>query len=258
MTRLEQAAIAIWVGYVALMLFGQSLVAGQWHWVIAGYAILMAGLRGIGRTAEALAIRREIEAFRSMDANEREHFLAHLWPSGLRAEYRRRVDLDELQEIDGTTERFRFPKAEQRLHWQLFWAGATLAGLLSVASLALPWLPFPLRAAAAFLAASLIALLAWLTGRLALLSSVLEVSPFGVSLLNPVGNRLTIPFNQPLLLHDVPEKGYVEVMTPAGEIRLRLHRERVASRRAVELVVERGGFVLPGDEPEAEIQDSAT
>jgi hypothetical protein len=36
-----------------------------------------------------------------------------------------------------------------------------------------------------------------------------------------------------------------------------VHRARVASRRAVELVVERGGFVLPGDEPEAEIQDSA-
>jgi len=255
MIRLERVGFAIWVSYVALMLFGHSLVAGQWHWVILGYAILMVGMRGLARVSETVMLRREIEVFRSMDAAEREHFLAQLWPSGLRAEYKRRVDLDEVQEIDGTTERFRFPKAELRLHWQLFWAGVGCAGALAIVSMTR--LPFPLRVASAILAALIVALAAWLGGRLTLLTSVLEVGPFGVTLKSAIGGRLTVPFNQPLELRDAPERGYVELMTPAGEIRIRLHRARVASRRAVQLVVERGGFVTPGEHPD-EIQQSAT
>ena len=242
MTGFETAGLVIYLACVGLLLFGGALVRDQWHWVILGYAILTWGVALVRRICDALIVRRELIAFRSLDAASREEFLRRLWPRGLRYEYERRVDLDEQPEVEGNTERFPFPAAERRLHWSLFGAATALAGVPSALVLIAPTLPAVLRVALLLVAVFAMIPATWLAGRLVLVSSRLEVTPFNVSLLWPAGRRVTVPFNQPLLLANHAAKGYFELRTPGGEASLRIHHARIASLRAVQLIYEYAGF----------------
>lgn len=254
MTRLEVAGALIYVAFLGLMLFGGDLVRGQVHWVIAGYFILMGGLRLVGRLWDAILVRREIVAFRSLDPASREEFLRRLWPSGLRYEYERHVDLEEAHEVAGAAERFPFPEAERRLHQSLFWGAALLGTLPATAVVVWPVLPFAIKAALLIVSAFAGVLTAWLLGRIALLATKLEVTPFNVGLIWPGGRRVSVPFSQPLTFRNYPAKGYVEVASPDRSVRLRVHYARLASARALALIWTHGGF----QEPDAQVESSAT
>jgi len=238
----ESARLVAAALYVAVLLFGGGRVHSQMHWIVLGFILLIAGLRLVEKLWNAILVRREIIAFRSLDAEQREAFLDALWPRGLRSEYTRHVDMDEAHDIDGTTERFAFPKAERRLHWHLFWSAAGLAILLLLAGTIVPGLPAPIRIACVLVAALAALPAAWLTGRLALLSSRLEVTPFNVALIWPAGRRAVISLNQPLVLVNEPTKGFTELRAAEGSGSLHIHHARLASTRAIDLIWDRGGF----------------
>jgi hypothetical protein len=161
--------------------------------------------------------------------------------------------MDEAHDVEGTTERFPFPEAERRLHWRLFWSTAGLTTLLLLAGTLVPGLPMPIRVACVLVAVLAALPAAWLTGRLALLSSRLEVTPFNVALIWPAGRRVVMSLNQPLVLVNEPTKGFTELRAADGTGSLRIHHARLASTRAINLIWDHGGFEpLPMD------QDGAT
>jgi hypothetical protein len=250
MTGWQIATLLVVALYLGLMFLGGSLVPEEdRHWLVFGYLLVLSSLGILRRLWDAILVRREILAFRSLSPSQREEFLSKLWPRGLRYEYEPRVDLDEGPEIDGAVERFPFPEAERRLHWWLFLAAMAMAGLPLASLFALPELRFVVQAALIAIAAGAAVPAAWLAGRLVLLSTKLEVTPFGVALLSPLGSRTVVPFGQALTLQNVAHRGYYLLSTPAGELQLRVHHARVASLRALQLIVERGGFEVASESP---------
>lgn len=246
----ESARLGAAALYIAVLLLGGERVHSQMHWVVLGFILLIAGLRLVEKLWSAILVRREIIAFRSLDAEQREAFLNALWPRGLRAEYTRHVDMEEAHEVDGMTERFPFPKAERILHWRLFWSTAGLAILLVSAGILVPGLPAPIRIAGVLVAVLAALPAAWLAGRLTLLSSRLEVTPFNVALKWPTGRRVVMSLNQPLLLVTEPVKGFTELRAADGGASLLIHHARLASTRAINLIWDRGGFELQAADEE--------
>lgn len=130
-----------------------------------------------------ITTRREVVAFRGMSQEQQATFLATLWPSGLRSLYLRMLDPDESYEVDGSTARFPFPRAERRLYGYLaLGLGATCLVPLAVAVL-ITAVPSWARLVLGLLGLGVAVPFAWVLGRLALLETTLEVTPFSVRLL---------------------------------------------------------------------------
>lgn len=236
--------VAFFVGTIA-----SHTVMEQWPWFVLGYAIAFHGLLGMRRLWEAFLERRELIGFRSMTPAQQEEFLKKIWPSSLRYEYLRRIDADEQHEVEGNVERFRFPKAERRLHRQLFVMLLVILSGLCVVALLPTKLPLAIRLTVVVLGAIVVCPVSWLLGRLSLLHTTLEIDPFGVAIHGASVHRGRLAFNQPLFLINHQAKGYFELIAPIQHRSLRIHHARIASLRAHELISKYGGMSPIAEEP---------
>lgn len=153
---------------------------------------------------------------------------------------------------DGMVESFPFPARRIRLTANLH--TATLA--VGIAALSLVGLtPGGSRQARWALA---------ITGTLALpvslilrrwqrtLKSVVEVSPFQLTVAYHDGKRLGLPFGQSLVLMNEPRWRRVRIGPPDHPVRVTLHYGRMGFTRLIDRVVEYGGFrALPSEPPPA-------
>jgi hypothetical protein len=213
------------------------------------YQGALVALLWFGKLRSFIWERRALVDFRSLSREEQQAYLRSVWPSGLRAEYLRLVDMEETYIVDGRDAYYPFPEAERRLHrWLL------LAVVLFVILMLSLWFLFPgwppsirvVPAALAFIAA---VPAAWLLGRLSLLETRLHVSPFAVEITGPALPR-RLSLNQPLRLTNYPAKGFFALEAPLTGQRLRIHHARIGALHAYRLIWENGQFEPP-PEPDA-------
>jgi hypothetical protein len=195
--------------------------------------------------------RRALIDFRSLSREEQQQFLQTVWPSVLRSEYLRLVDMEETYTTDGQTVSFPFPQAERRLHRRLTLLSGTLVVGLLILSTAFRDFPLWIRAVPLVVAAIALWPTAWLVGRLSLLETTFRVTPFHVEMVGPGRPSRRIRYGQPLVILNPAARGFFEIHAIEQGTVLRLHHARLGALYAYNLIKDYAGLEPLPEEPPA-------
>ena len=189
------------------------------------------------RRARGRALRRLRSLPRSAHALELSRYLNHAFRESLQAALKSEV----YPTAEPPVERFLFSVASKRRNEIAFWL-LVACGLCAVA------VQLAVRARTAVWVLimpvlMLVAVGAYLLRRRAdYLNSVLEISAFALSEVHPNGLRRTLLWRDARWLLNRPRLGRVEVTSAQGGDFIAVHYQRLEFARALELVVEYGGF----------------
>lgn len=184
---------------------------------------------------------RTIRFLLRLDIEERKQALAEMGDGEVEREIKEGLDEEPVTEGQPPVERFPFPRRMTRdlvityaIGVLVALGGVTLAALTSSANLQL------LGAAAALVAALTTIVVAMQRSKL--LTSAIEISPFAISQVWADGTRRTMLWRDVLFLRNRPWLGRFELLAADRRTGIHLHYDRVAFKRAFELVVQYGGF----------------
>ena len=187
---------------------------------------------------------RAIRFLLRLDAEERQVALAEIGDGEVEREIKQGLDEEPITEGTDRVERFSFPRRMSRDLTVMYLFGTVVAlGAAVLAALA-PSPDLRLTAAAAALVAA-ITTITWGWRRSRILASAIEISPFAISQVWPDGTRYTMLWRDVWCLRNRPGLGLVEVLGADRRTGIHLHYDRVAFKRAVELVLQYGGFQPP-------------
>jgi len=231
--------------YVVLLFWLTSYIPDSAHQYFIPLLLVYQGglvaLLWFGQLRRFIWERRALVDFRAMSREEQEDYLRSVWPSGLRAEYLRLVDMEETYTVDGRDAFYPFPEAERRLHRRLaIGVFVFIAAMLGISFLGHEW-PQMIRVVPAALALIAAVPATWLLGRLSLLETRLQVTPFTVALTGPTLTQ-RVALNQPLRITNLPAKGYFLLEAPLTGQTLRIHHARLGVLHAYRLICDNGQF----------------
>ena len=244
MRLIESFRLVVKLAYLAFaigILMDDTLTA-DFPYLLTAYFALISLARGAERFWAYWQWRLEVRALRRWDPADQAAFIANIAQARTRHEYRRRMAEHAGHEVEGATERFPFAPADRRSLNALFWWTVPLTALFALLALGALHPPRLLRWVLWSIAALGVGLLAWALRRLRLLSSVLEITPFGATIVWPAGARRHVPFHQSLVLRNRPWRARVDLESPTGRLLLPIHYDRVAVARALRLIRRFGGF----------------
>ena len=159
----------------------------------------------------------------------------------IQREIKEGLDEEPVPEGAPPVERFPFPRRMTR-DVAITYAIGAVAALGGVALAELTSSP-DLRltgAATALVAALTTVIVAWQRSKL--LASAIEISPFAISQVWPDGTRRTMFWRDVWFLRNRPWLGRFELLAADRRTGIHLHYDRVAFKRALELVIDYGGF----------------
>lgn len=189
---------------------------------------------------------RAIRFLLRLDTEGRKLALAELVDDEVQREIKEGLDEEPVAESSPPVERFPFPRRMTRDLAITYGIGALVA-LGGVALAALTSSPdLGLLGAATALAAALTTVVV-AAQRSKLLASSIEISPFAISQVWPDGTRRTMLWRDVWIVRNRPWLGRFEVLAGDRRTGIHLHYDRVACKRALELVLDYGGFRPPAN-----------
>jgi hypothetical protein len=236
--------IAVSAIYLLLLLWHASRSGIDMHafYLLVGFVALRHILLGVERFAGWWQVRAIKRDFLSLDPDAQADVIRHSWLGEHRRAYRDLIEQAGAPTKAGAVERFPFPATSMRENAVLFWLVATftiavLAGLFLVRAWAgaVAWALWALCFAAA-------GLLAWLRARGQHLRSVLEISPFVISITYPDGTRRALQWSGELRARNHRWRRRVDLFDAAGLIRVPLDYGRLSFNRIADLVLEYSGW----------------
>jgi hypothetical protein len=184
---------------------------------------------------------RAIRFLLRLDMEERKQAIAEMGDGEVEREIKEELDEEPVAEGAPPVERFPFPRRMTR-DLVITYAIGVLVGLGGVALAALTSsVNLRLIGAGAALVAALTTIVVAVQ-RSKLLSSAIEISPFAISQVWPDGTRRTMRWREVWFLRNRPWLGRFELLAADRRTGIHLHYDRVAFKRAFELVVDYGGF----------------
>jgi hypothetical protein len=227
------------------------LLLGAWRLVTDGsfrsFWIFLGGvwlLLGVLWLVTVWMKDRAIRFLLRLDAEGRKLALAEMVDDEVQREIREGLDEEPVAEGPPPVERFPFPRRMTR-DLAITYAIGTLVALGGVALAALTSSPgVRLTGATTTLVAALATIItSW--RRSNLLASAIEISPFAISQVWLDGSRRTMLWRDVWILRNRPWLGRFEVLAADRRTGIHLHYDRVAFKRALELVLDYGGFRPP-------------
>ena len=226
-------------------LFGIDATGPYVFGYVAALWIVVGAVRVWGR----LRLRRAIRLLRRLDAAGREAALRGVYPKQVREQVADLLAEEGAPESDGFVERFRFSPTDRRWNRVYYWLGFFLATAL----LALGILVLPHRSASAVVAIGSAVIVApclwWLRQRERRFANVLEISRFGLTEVDAGGTVRRVVWGQTLVLRNRTRLQRVELTSVNGDPGIRVPYDLVGFNRALDLIIEYGGFVFSADEP---------
>jgi hypothetical protein len=236
--------LAIYIAYVVLMVWRIGAGMGEGWWLyVAGFTILIQATRGIERGMQEARVRRRVAYLRALDPADAEARLNRMWSASARRALSELLRDEGAIESDGAAERFPFPRSVRRdasiLFWVLAAAAVSAFAALALVSQLRQWIGWVVWIAGAALAVGA----GWARRESRALTSVLEVSRFGVTEIADDGTRRALRWTQPLLLRNRPKKRRLDLYSTARpDSPISLDYRRLGFERLLRSIVEYGGF----------------
>ena len=197
----------------------------------------------LGLAARQRSLRESAEKLRRFSEEDRQRFLAENPDLDLRRALQNLVRDDVALDDQASVARFHFAPGTRRLmSWSLQKAALTAAGCLAIIIVSdgvNPTLNFLFGGLAALNTAIAAARL----NRLRQMDASYEISPFNLTEIRADGARRVLSWHQHLVLRDLPRNQRVEVGPEGSREVIRLDYQLLEFYRAVQLVLEYGGFV---------------
>ena len=224
-------------------------VPDDWWLYLVSYSVLSTALYFAERLHGWWQWRRAVQRMRSLDPAVRDARFARMWLSGVRRQLASRVrDEGEVEVVDGL-ERFPFARGAQRAVATGFWTCAAIGVALQVVLIAgVPHVRRPVGWVMLVIGTLFTVAAAWTRVRLRHMETVLEVSLFAIAEVQPNGVRRSYRWADPLLLRGRPHLRRLELSMEREPGYISLDYDRVGIDRAVQIVLERGGFRSPEEE----------
>lgn len=226
--------ISVCIG--AVMYFGPRDANGSTTWfTFAAFGTALAVLWTVVLFQRFLFVRQLRRVSRASLAQ-----ILALTPDDQRERLKRALDVDTPLPDDGPIARFGYPlalrRSAQRIHWLV--AGTVVLVLWQAtvsASAPHRWLGVGIALAG-------LALLFARRRRDDLLSSVLEVSPFGIALSGATERRQAASWRDIPWIRIQMRRGFVSLQDSSQREVIRLDLDRLESYRALELIIQYGGY----------------
>jgi hypothetical protein len=235
--------IGLFITFIALLAWKAIGGSLDDYWIYLGaYVVLMQATRVAERLRWRWTVRQGVHRLRRLDPEHRERVVGSMWPSLVRQLYVERLRKEGGPERDGTIERFPFAHSDRRENTMLFWSATATAAAVLVIPVFVHDLSTAVGWAFLLLALVLVTIVARLRRRGRHLTTVLEVSPFGVSEISENDARRTIRWSEMLVLHNYPRRKRLELSRAGMMDFIALDYDRLGFERALGLVLEYGGF----------------
>jgi hypothetical protein len=239
-------ARVFWAGIGALVLYWITIdsfdVRPETIFAVEAWAYGAALVGIIGRRVLVMwRIRRVIRLLRQFDTTQRAELLGKLEDDGAQAYLEHRLAEHGEPTTIGLVERFAFSRVDQREATVAMWAS-----IVSAVGALIPVLA--LRAAestqvwAASCASVLVFLALMLWRRQRVLRRVYDVSPFGLTAIEPDGSVRRLSWAGGLTLRNRPWLRRIELARFGSPAFIGIPYSVVGFERMVELVIEKGGF----------------
>ncbi len=189
--------VCLYVVYAALMLWlsTQPGADARVFFLLVGFVVIRHVLYGLEWLLAVLARRRARNEFLALGPQEQQEVLRHTWLGVTRQFYSDAADAAGRPVADGAIETFPFPATSIRENTVVFWLAAVAALAALVAVFVLRAMPPVAQWMLWVLSFLLAGLLAAIRSRGKHLHSVVEISPFAVSLVQPDGGRRTFQWS---------------------------------------------------------------
>ncbi len=204
--------------------------------LLVGYVVIRHALYGLEWVHNALERRAARNAFLALDPQAQEEQLRNTWLGVVREFYRNAVDAAGKPQEDGTIETFPFPATSIRENTIAFWALAIVALVVLLTVFLARAIPPGAQWALWALAFGLAGVSAAVLSRGKHLRSVLEISPFAVSLIQPNGARRTFQWSAPLAARNRRWRRRVDLYSAGSSERIPLDYGRLGFLRICDLV----------------------
>lgn len=225
---------------VTLVAANRLLAGGSWRmpWVVLTVVWLFVGVLWL---VNYWMKDRAIRFLLRLDKEERKQALAEMSDGEVEREIRAGLDEEPLSDNPPPVERFPFPRRMTRDVVFTYAIGvvAAVSGIALGAFTAS--ITLRLAGAATALVAALTTILVGFQ-KSKLFASAIEISPFAISQVWADGTRRTMLWREVWFLRNRPWLGRLDLLAADRRTGIHLHYDRVAFKRAFELVVDYGGF----------------
>ncbi|HMU61316.1 MAG TPA: hypothetical protein PKA66_05990 [Gemmatimonadales bacterium] len=246
-SSLREQAVAV---ILAMLMFVGSGTSSAATAITATLVLLLGLLVGSFKALDAWYHRRNLRALREMHPERHAEIIRAFPHPGYRARLERDLARDLASYIPGVADAFGFADSLKREATIQYWLAASVVAAFFVGTqrLALPawWNAGILLVEGVGGLAGLHFLMRWRR----YLDTWLEVSRFGIAEIWPDGARRQIPWHQQLWLQNQPRRRRVRVLIGNRSAWIPIHYRRTNFARAMDLVVEYGGF-RPDPPPQA-------
>lgn len=206
-----------------------------------------------------LAVRRMVRALRRLDPAFRHQFIRSINSAIVGEYYDARLRAEGEPDTTGLVERYPFSPSDAREESVRYWTVMVIGASALATPLVWPHMRTWQLSAALVVVVLSVGTLVLIRRRIRHLDTVLEVSPFSLTEVQPDGTRRTITFNQPLAFRLNRWRGRIVLATAPGPRReaIVLDFDRLGFNRLLACVMIWGGFVRqqpapqrsPGDAP---------